>query len=119
MRILGVDITETEPLTPPTPGRAQAWKTTDAGTGTELTYVQFTDEGHSLTVHSFESRHMLPAAHEHRSTIAILASHPNDVQSAIASYRVLGWTFAGQAPPENFEQHGYALALLVSSRPSL
>jgi hypothetical protein len=39
---------------------------------------------------------MLPAAPEHRSTIAILASHPNDVQSAIACYSMLGWTFAGQ-----------------------
>lgn len=115
MRILGVDVTETEPINPPVPGRAQAWQSSDAETGTSVTHVQFIDEQHQLTSHICKAVQPLPAAGEDRSTIAVLASHPNDVQSAIASYRVLGWGFAGQAAPSDFDKYGYALCLLVSN----
>jgi hypothetical protein len=117
MRIFGVDVTDTEPHAPPVPGRAQAWESIDHQTGAALTSVRFADEQHNLTTHAFETREPLPATHENRSTIAILASHPNDVQSAIASYRVLGWTFIGEAPPADFDRCGYALALLISHAP--
>jgi hypothetical protein len=118
MRILGVDVTETEPLTPPTPGRAQAWQTTDAGTG-ELTFTQFTDERHSSTVHTFRPGTCFPPP----PNIARPSLSSPPIQTMCSRRSRATACSAGRSPakgpPENFEQHGYALALLVSSRPSL
>jgi hypothetical protein len=114
VRIFGVDVSYELPSVLPTPGRAQAWDVARSDDGMTQVHIRFADEAGDLSEHVFDCA-VNPLLGSHlSSTIVILASHPNDVRSAIASYRVLGWAPIAQAPPADFDRYGYALCLLSS-----
>lgn len=118
VRILGVDVLTSEPSSRPVPGRAQAWAEKGDGQQTHL-LIRFTDSENVLSEHRFAVNGDPIRSARTSSVIAILASHPIDVQSAIASYRVLGWTPIAQAPEKDYSEYGYALCLLSAALPNV
>jgi hypothetical protein len=114
MRIIGVDRLNAVPGSAPTPGRAQVW--TDDSYGRSVIRLRFFGDDTQLVEHEIVMEgQTLSALPINRSTIAVLASHPNDIQSAIASYRVLGWSALGMTAPEAYVEHGYAICLFASN----
>jgi len=115
MRIIGVDHLDAAPEIAPAPGRAQAWMGV-ASDGHPLVRIRFFGDDAQLVEHEIAAEGRgLAALPADRSVIAVLASHPNDIQSAIASYRVLGWSAMGTTTPQAYLQHGYAICLFASN----
>lgn len=115
MRIIGVDCYPHPPEGAPTPGRAQAWSVCGPANPSVI-HLRFVDDDVHLVEHELTVQPMgVTALNGNRSIIAVLASHPNDIQSAIASYRVLGWTSIGTTVPEEYHEHGYAICVFVSN----